>query len=176
ESMSIPEASATTAPLWEHCVRAIEHAWRLGSHDLPLIGSGDWNDGMNRVGAEGRGESVWLGWFLVTVLRSSASLADKRDPEYASLWRKRAENLSNAIERSCWDGEWYLRGFFDDGSPLGSRANQEARIDSIAQSWAVLSGAADPARCSQAMKSTTHELVRKDDSLVLLFTPPFDHS
>jgi cyclic beta-1,2-glucan glucanotransferase len=176
ESMSIPAVSATSAPLWEHCVRAIEHAGQLGSHGIPLIGSGDWNDGLNRVGAEGRGESVWLGWFLLTVLRSFAGLAGKRDPELAAAWRKRAESLASAIEHSCWDGEWYVRAFFDDGSPMGSRANPEMRIDSLPQSWAVLSGAADPAHALQAMQSATRDLVRKDDDLVLLFTPPFDHS
>ena len=176
EHMAIPAISATTAPLWEHCIRAIEHAWRLGSHDLPLIGSGDWNDGLNRVGSEGRGESVWLGWFFLTVLRSSAVLADKRDPERASLWRKRADDLASAIENSCWDGEWYLRAFFDDGSPMGSHHNEELRIDSLPQSWAVLSGSADPVRSLQAMNSATRDLVRQDDELVLLFTPPFDHS
>jgi cyclic beta-1,2-glucan synthetase len=176
EKMSIPAVSPISAPLWEHCVRAIEHAWRLGSHDIPLIGSGDWNDGLNEVGKEGRGESVWLGWFFLTVLRSSATIADKRDPERAVLWRKRADDLAKAIEHSCWDGEWYLRAFFDDGSPLGSHTNQEARIDSLPQSWAVLSGAADPARALQGMTSATRDLVPKDDQLVLLFTPPFDHS
>jgi cyclic beta-1,2-glucan synthetase len=176
ERMSVPAVSATTAPLWEHCVRAIETAWRLGSHDIPLIGSGDWNDGFNHIGTEGRGESVWLGWFLLTVLRASAVIADKRDPERASVWRTRAEGLADAIERSCWDGEWYLRAFFDDGSVLGSSANSEARIDSLSQSWAVLCGAADPARSLQALNSATRELVRPDDQLVLLFTPPFDHS
>jgi len=176
EHMATPTVSATSAPLWEHCIRAIEHAWRLGSHDLPLIGSGDWNDGLNEVGTEGRGESVWLGWFFLTVLRSSAVLADRRDPERASLWRKRADDLASAIEHSCWDGEWYLRAFFDDGSPLGSHNNQEARIDSLPQSWAVLSGSADPARSLQAMNSATRDLVRQYDQLVLLFTPPFDHS
>ncbi|HYV62327.1 MAG TPA: glucoamylase family protein [Bryobacteraceae bacterium] len=176
ESMSMPAVSPTGDSLWEHCVRAIEHAWQLGSHGLPLIGSGDWNDGFNRVGTEGRGESVWLGWFFLTVLRSSAVLADNRDPQRAAVWRKRAEDLASAIEHSCWDGEWYLRAFFDDGSPLGSRANQEARIDSLPQSWAALSGSGDPARALQAMQSATRELVRNDDQLVLLFTPPFDHS
>jgi len=176
EHMSIPPVSATSAPLWEHCVRAVEHAWQLGSHELPLIGSGDWNDGLNEVGTEGKGESVWLGWFFLTVLRSAATLADKRDPEHATLWRTRADDLASAIEHSCWDGEWYLRAFFDDGSPLGSRANQEARIDSLPQSWAALSGSADPARVLQGMQSATRELVRKNDQLVLLFTPPFDHS
>jgi cyclic beta-1,2-glucan glucanotransferase len=176
EHMSTPAVSATGAPLWEHCVRAIEHAWQLGSHDLPLIGSGDWNDGFNHVGSEGRGESVWLGWFFLTVLNSSAALAEKRDPEHALVWRERAASLARAIEDSCWDGEWYLRAFFDDGSPLGSRANLEARIDSLPQSWAVLSGAADPARALQAMQAAARNLVRKDDRSVLLFTPPFDHS
>jgi len=131
---------------------------------------------LNRVGPEGRGESVWLGWFFLTVLRSSATLADKRDPERASVWRNRADDLARAIEHSCWDGEWYLRAFFDDGSPMGSRSNQELRIDSLPQSWAVLSGSADPERALQGMQSATRDLVRKDDQLVLLFTPPFDHS
>nr|AEQ20570.1 cellobiose phosphorylase [uncultured bacterium CSLD10] len=176
ERVSIAPVSATSAPLWEHCVRAMEHAWQLGSHGIPLIGTGDWNDGLNEVGAEGRGESVWLGWFLLSVLRSLADLADKRDPERASVWRKRAVDLATAIEHSCWDGEWYLRAFFDDGSSLGSRANQEARIDSLPQSWAVLSGSGDPARSLQAMESASNQLVRKHDHLVLLFTPPFDHS
>ncbi|MGH9648075.1 MAG: GH36-type glycosyl hydrolase domain-containing protein, partial [Bryobacteraceae bacterium] len=176
EHMAAPGVSPTTAPLWEHCVRAIEHAWRLGAHDLPLIGSGDWNDGFNHVGTEGRGESVWLGWFLLTVLRSSAALAAKRDPEHASVWRQRAEALAGAIEHVCWDGEWYLRAFFDDGSPMGSSKNQELRIDSLPQSWAVLSGAGDPARALQAMQSATRDLVKQDDQIVLLFTPPFDHS
>jgi cyclic beta-1,2-glucan synthetase len=176
ERMSIPAVSATVAPLWEHCVRAIEHAALLGSHDLPLIGSGDWNDGLNQVGTEGRGESVWLGWFSLTVLRSCAALADKRDPVRASAWRKRADALASAIERSCWDGEWYLRAFFDDGSAMGSHSSPEMRIDSLPQSWAVLSGSADPVRCLQAMHSAARDLVRTDDELVLLFTPPFDHS
>jgi cyclic beta-1,2-glucan synthetase len=176
EHMSVPAVSATTAPLWEHCIRAIEDAWRLGPHGIPLIGSGDWNDGFNQVGTEGRGESVWLGWFFLAVLRSCSVIADKRDPEHASIWRTRADRLANAIEQSCWDGEWYLRAFFDDGSALGSKANPEARIDSLAQSWAILSGAGDPARSLQAMNSATHELVRPVDQLVLLFTPPFDHS
>ena len=176
ERIGISPVSANTAPIWEHCVRAMEHAWKLGSHGIPLIGNGDWNDGLNEVGPEGRGESVWLGWFLLTVLRSMADLADKRDPERASIWRKRATDLASAIEKTCWDGDWYLRAFFDDGSPLGSHANQEARIDSLPQSWAVLSGSADPARALQGMKSATSELVRQDEELVLLFKPPFDHS
>ena len=176
EHMSAPGVSASGAPLWEHCIRAIEHGWRLGSHGIPLIGSGDWNDGLNRVGAEGRGESVWLGWFFMTVLRSCAVLADKRDPERASLWRKRADELASAIEHSCWDGEWYLRAFFDDGSPLGSHNNKELRIDSLPQSWSVISGSADPARSLQAMREATRQLVPQDDQLVLLFTPPFDNS
>jgi cyclic beta-1,2-glucan synthetase len=176
ERMSIPMVSATSASLWEHCIRAIENAWKLGPHGLPLIGSGDWNDGLNQVGTEGWGESVWLGWFFQTVLRSCAALADKRDPARASVWRKRAQSLARAIEESSWDGEWYLRAFFDNGSPLGSRANQEARLDSLPQSWAVLSGTADPARSSRAMQSVMRDLVREHDQLVLLFTPPFDHS
>jgi len=176
ESMSLPAVSATGASLWEHCVRAIEHAGKLGAHGIPLIGTGDWNDGFNHVGGEGRGESVWLGWFLIGVLRSFAALADRRDSTHAAIWRQRADDLASATEHSCWDGEWYLRAFFDDGSPMGSHTNTEARIDSLSQSWAVLSGAGDSARSRQAMKSANRELVRDDDRMVLLFKPPFDHS
>jgi len=148
----------------------------MGPQGLPLFGNGDWNDGMNLVGREGRGESVWLAWFLLSILRTFADLADQRDPAWAAHCRERIAQLSKNVEASCWDGEWYLRGFFDDGSPLGSNRNSEARIDSLPQSWAVISGAADPARARIAMESADRQLVKQSDRVVLLFIPPFDHS
>jgi cyclic beta-1,2-glucan synthetase len=176
--MFTPNVSATTAPLWEHCRLAIDHAGKTGPHDLPLIGTCDWNDGMNRVGVAGRGESIWLGWFLSTVLESFAQLMDDRGAEMSmtSKWRRQAESLKAALEHSGWDGDWYLRAYFDNGTPLGSHMNEEARIDSLPQSWAVISGAADPARARRAMESAEANLVRERDKMVLLFTPPFDHS
>jgi cyclic beta-1,2-glucan synthetase len=176
ERMFIPVVSSQTAPLWEHCRRALDHAWQLGPHSLPLFGNGDWNDGMNRVGVEGRGESTWLAWFLNTVLESFAPFVETRLPAVAASWRERASALAAAMERSGWDGDWYLRGYFDNGSPLGSHLNEEAKIDSLPQSWAVICGAADPDRARRAMESAERYLVREQDHLVCLFTPPFDHS
>jgi cyclic beta-1,2-glucan synthetase len=181
ERMFTPTVSAATAPLLEHCKRALDCGFKLGRHSLPLMGDGDWNDGMNLVGAEGRGESVWLGWFLCTVLESYADLLENRTDAAeaagtASKWRGHATALKAALEHSGWDGDWYLRAYFDNGSTLGSHVNEEARIDSLPQSWAVISGAADPARAGRAMESAEANLVRERDRLVLLFTPPFDHS
>jgi cyclic beta-1,2-glucan synthetase len=142
---------------------------------LPLIGSHDWNDGMNRVGIEGRGESVWLGWFLHATLTRFAPLCERIGHEaQAAAYRQRADGLLQALEAHAWDGDWYLRAYYDDGRPLGSVKNREGQIDSIAQSWAVLSGAAAPARAAQAMDAVAERLVRRDDQLLLLFTPPFD--
>jgi cyclic beta-1,2-glucan synthetase len=139
------------------------------------MGAGDWNDGMNRVGAGGQGESVWLGWFLLTSLRRFADVAEARgDTPWATSCRHEAERLRAAIEEHAWDGHWYRRAYFDDGTPLGSAQNDECRIDSIAQSWAVLSGAADPERARQALAAVNDQLVRPDDGLILLFTPAFD--
>ena len=176
ENLFVPGVSVESAPVWEHCRRALEAAWHLGPNDLPLIGHCDWNDGMNHVGNQGRGESVWLAWFLISVQRQFAELADTRDPALAKLCRERAAHLQTAIEATCWDGDWYLRAFFDDGSPLGSHRNAEARIDSLPQSWAVIAGGGDPARALTAMNSANRELVKDSDREVLLFTPPFDHS
>jgi cyclic beta-1,2-glucan synthetase len=178
ERVFVPMISAQTAPLWEHCRRALDHAMRLGVHEIPLIGTGDWNDGLNRVGIDGRGESVWLGWFLCSVLESFAQVMESRESgrSLAPGWREHVRELSIALERNCWDGDWYLRGFFDNGTTLGSHANSEARIDSLPQSWAVISGAADPARARRAMQSAESQLVIERDRLALLFTPPFDHS
>ncbi len=178
ERLFIPAVSPYTAPLWEHCQRAIDHASRFGAHGLPLFGSGDWNDGMNRVGAEGRGESIWVAWFLCTVLEDFATVMEKRNggPELAAKWRGSAAQIAKAVEQSSWDGEWYLRGFFDNGAPLGSHANEEARIDSLPQSWAVISGAGDVDRRQRAVQSADRTLVDEAGRLVRLFTPPFDHS
>ncbi len=175
ERLFVPPISAHTAPLWEHCRRAIDRAWRLGAHGLPLFGSGDWNDGMNLVGIEGRGESVWLAWFLCAVVESFSPFMEEKDSPAAAAWRARAAILKDAAEATCWDGDWYLRGFFDNGTPLGSHANTEARIDSIAQSWAVIAHA-EPARARRALESTDRLLVDDVNKLVRLFTPPFDHS
>jgi cyclic beta-1,2-glucan synthetase len=177
ELYSQPSVSAEEATIFEHCRRAIEKGDTSGRHELPLIGSCDWNDGMNSVGDEGKGESVWLAWFLVDVLKKFAQVAARRgEREFASRCRDRAGVLSAAVERAAWDGEWYLRAFFDDGSPLGSHDNAEARIDSLAQSWSVISGAGNPDRAAVAMRSVEQHLIREKEKLALLFTPPFDTS
>lgn len=170
-----PVVSDQRASLFEHCARALERSLATGAHGLPLMGGGDWNDGMNRVGHQGRGESVWLAWFLISCLRSFAPLAEARGEQArATRWRAHADALAAACEREAWDGKWYRRAFFDDGTPLGSVSNQECRIDSLAQSWAVLSGAGRPDRAVRAMESVQQHLVREGHGLVLLFTPPFD--
>jgi cyclic beta-1,2-glucan synthetase len=221
-----PERSAQSATLFEHCAAALDRSLALGAHGLPLMGSGDWNDGMNRVGhdgrgesvwlgwflhkvmatltpiveargdhglplfgtgdwndgmnrvgREGRGESVWLGWFLYTALAAFAPHAEARgDAARAQRWRELMKGVRRALERNGWDGDWYRRAFFDDGTPLGSATNVECRIDSIAQSWSVLSGAANPAHAARAMAAVEEYLLRRGDGLVLLLTPPFDHS
>ncbi|ROM89664.1 glycosyl transferase [Pseudomonas brassicacearum] len=172
-----PMPADESASLFEHCARGLDQCLALtGVHGLPLIGSGDWNDGMNRVGAGGQGESVWLGWLLLSTLESFAPLADGRDDQRAGRWRAHAEVLREALEREAWDGDWYRRATFDDGTWLGSAACEECRIDSIAQSWAVLSGGADPARARLAMASLERLLIRRKDGVALLFTPPFAHT
>ena len=169
---SVTEATHT---LYEHCLRAVEAGSTSGPHGLPLMGGGDWNDGMNRVGIRGRGESVWLGWFLYTALQRFARLCEVReDTEKAQVLRERAEALREALAAEAWDGDWYRRAYYDDGTPLGSARNQECRIDSIAQSWAVLSGAGEPRQAAAAMEAVNAHLVREQEGLVLLFTPPFD--
>ncbi|HEY6572557.1 MAG TPA: carbohydrate-binding protein, partial [Candidatus Eisenbacteria bacterium] len=176
EAYGHPSTSAEGGTLYEHCLRAIERSLTSGSHGLPLIGSGDWNDGMNQVGPKGRGESVWLGWFLSAILKDFAALAEGRgERERASRYRNEAGRLANVIEQA-WDGEWYRRGYFDDGTPLGSAQNEECRIDSIAQSWAVLSGTAPPGRAERAMDSVRTHLIRRDAHVVLLLAPAFDTS
>ena len=172
-----PMAADEAASLFEHCARGLDQCLTLtGRMGLPLIGTGDWNDGMNRVGEGGGGESVWLGWLLLRTIALFAPHADRRDPQRAARWRAHAASLRAALEREAWDGQWYRRATYDDGTWLGSRASEECRIDSIAQSWAVLSGAADPQRARTAMDALQAELVRQEDGLALLFTPPFDRS
>lgn len=172
-----PETSLDRASLYTHCAVALDQSVALtGSLGLPLIGGGDWNDGMNRVGEGGQGMSVWLGWHLIHAIRRFAPFADAREPERAARWRAHAEAVSTAIETVAWDGEWYRRATYDDGAWLGSTDSDECRIDSIAQTWAVISGAGAPDRAAQAMASVRRHLVDRDQRLVKLFTPPFDRT
>jgi cyclic beta-1,2-glucan synthetase len=174
DAYMLPQVSSETATVFEHCVRAITYAARYGVHGLPLMGSGDWNDGMNRVGHEGRGESVWLGWFLVVILKEFGAICDRHGrADLARRYRSEAQALIGMLELS-WDGGWYRRAYFDDGTPLGSAQNEECRIDSLTQSWAVLSGAAQPRRAARAIEAVRAHLVRREAQLVLLLTPPFD--
>jgi cyclic beta-1,2-glucan synthetase len=175
ESYFEPRVSQTSASLFEHCARTLDRSLAVGSHGLPLIGTGDWNDGLNRVGELGKGESVWLGWFLHVILWEFSKVADARGEHVrAEAWRLHVSALKAALEREAWDGGWYRRAYFDDGTPLGSAENQACRIDSIAQSWGVMSGAAEPGRIARAMAAVDQQLVRRPEGLVLLFTPPFD--
>jgi len=175
EAYLTPATSSQRASLWEHCRRAVERGLTAGSHGLPLIGAGDWNDGLNRVGIEGKGESVWLGWFLIAVLKGMAGMAELRgDAAEGESYRQQAGELADRIEQEAWDGAWYLRAFTDEGLPLGSSTSEEGWIDSLPQSWAWLSGQADRQRAEKALESANRHLVRPDEGLVLLFTPPFD--
>jgi len=172
-----PQRSAEAASLYEHCVRAIKHGLRFGEHQLPLMGCGDWNDGMNLVGRDGKGESVWLAWFLYENLQLFAGLARGRgDEAFADVCSAQALLLLGNIEAHAWDGNWYRRAYFDDGTPLGSSENDECQIDSISQSWAVISGGGDPLRARQAMAAVDQRLVRRDAQLIQLLAPPFDTS
>jgi len=168
-----------TATLYEHCLRALDQGSTAGPYGLPLIGAGDWNDGLNRVGIEGEGESVWLGWFLYVTLTRFAWVCEEMDDlDQGESLRERAEELREALEASAWDGEWYIRARYDDGTPLGSSESEECQIASMAQSWAVLSGAGRKERVEQAMASVADRLVQEMDDigLLLLFTPPFDET
>jgi cyclic beta-1,2-glucan synthetase len=172
---STPQVSPETATVYDHCVRALLKGATAGPHDLPLMGTGDWNDGMNQVGAEGKGESVWLAWFLASTLDHFVPLAQARGDEERVDWcHTQIARLKAACEASAWDGAWYRRAYYDDGTPLGSHGSEDCQIDSIAQSWAVLSGAVDNERAQQAMASVAERLVHEDEGLVLLLTPPFD--
>jgi len=175
ESYFQPGVSSVSATLFEHCARALDRSLTVGEHGLPLMGTGDWNDGMNEIGKAGHGESVWLGWLLHAALSRFALVAEERgEPARAAGWREHAAKLVLALEEQAWDGRWYRRAYFDDGTPLGAAVNTECRIDSIAQSWAVISGAATPSRAVQAMAAVEEHLVRREEGLILLFTPPFN--
>jgi len=173
----LPTMGSKGVSLYQHATQAIKNGLKFGEHGLPLMGSGDWNDGMNRVGIEGRGESVWLGFFLYDVLKRFSPLAlHCGDNEFAKICNEESRKLQQQLETHGWDGKWYRRAYFDDGTPLGSASNDECQIDSIAQSWSVLSGAADPLRAKEAMASLYHHLVSEADGVVKLLTPPFDKS
>ena len=171
----MPGRSGEHGTLYDHCVRAIRNGLRFGEHGLPLIGSCDWNDGMDKVGEHGKGESVWLAFFLCEVLKRFAEVADMRnDTEFSAECREQARRIAANVEQNAWDGEWYRRAYFDDGTPLGSHTNEECQIDSISQSWGVLSGAADPVRARGAMEQVNQRLVRRDSGIIQLLDPPFD--
>lgn len=175
EVYAAPQVGPETGTVYEHCVRALDNGWKLGEHGLPLMGIGDWNDGMNHVGIGGKGESVWLAWFQIACYKAFLPLAERRkDAARVARWKERIAALTAAAEEHAWDGGWYRRAYFDDGTPLGSAANDECQIDSLAQSWAVLCGVADPARARQAVHAAVNQLVKPAERLVLLFQPPFD--
>jgi cyclic beta-1,2-glucan synthetase len=177
ERYSIPRVSEQDGTVYEHCLKAIERGLKFGAHGLPLIGSGDWNDGFSRVGVRGRGESVWLGWFIYLTLQRFAKIcAVQGDTELTNHYAEVCSKLQESLELHGWDGGWYRRAYFDDGSPMGSARNKECQIDALAQSWAVLSGAAKPTRAEDAMLALEHYLIRKDEGILLLLTPPFDTS
>jgi len=177
EKMFRPVASSRTASLWEHCLLAIKQGTKLGEHGLPLFGNGDWNDGMNHVGIEGRGESVWLAWFLIDVLQAFVKLSDQHgDLSHTAEWKDQIKSLKSALEAHAWDGKWYLRGYFDNGALLGSHQSDEAKIDSLPQSWSVIAQGSNSEHQYQAVASALEMLVRSQESIVCLFTPPFDHS
>ncbi|MBX6363879.1 MAG: glycosyl transferase [Gemmatimonadetes bacterium] len=177
EAFVFPTPTGTTASLYEHCCAALDRSLTTGAHGLPLIGTGDWNDGMNRVGREGRGESVWLGFFLFAILEAFIPLcAGRGDAARAHRYHEYRERLRHALNDAGWDGEWYRRAFYDDGAPLGSRESDECRIDAIAQAWAVLSGAAPPERARQALDALEAQLVDERAGLIRLLAPPFDRT
>ncbi|HEY5084210.1 MAG TPA: protein ndvB, partial [Rhizomicrobium sp.] len=177
DAFSQPQVTHETASLYEHCARPLDASCPVGVHDLPLMGTGDWNDGMNRVGEQGRGESVWLGWFLHTAMQHFLPYAEtRRDAPRAAGWLVHMDVLRRGLELNGWDGAWYRRAYFDDGFALGSAANRECRIDSIAQSWSVISGVAPRDKARKAMEAVDRYLVRTEDRLMMLFTPPFVES
>ncbi len=177
EAFLLPADSGESGTVYEHCCRAIDRSLTVGAHGLPLIGTGDWNDGMNRVGREGRGESVWLGFFLYGILEDFAAICESRsDFGRAERYRRYRAHLRAALNEGGWDGGWYRRAYYDDGAPLGSAESDECRIDTIAQAWAVLSGAAPPERAAQALDALERSLVREDERLIALLTPPFDRT
>lgn len=177
EAYIVPQVSKVIGTLYEHCYKAIERSLKFGPHDLPLIGSGDWNDGMNRLGIGGKGESVWLGWFLIRILKDFAALCEKEnDADRAARYRAFAKKIAAAIDANAWDGAWYRRAYDDEGNPIGSSQSDECKIDLIAQTWAVLSGGGEARRIKQAMKSVEEHLLLPEEGMALLLTPPFQHT
>lgn len=173
----VPSISDQSATLYDHCVRSITHGLRFGRNGLPLIGCGDWNDGMNLVGAQGRGESVWMAFFLFEVLTQFSKVATLYgDRAFAEKCSEQLASLQKNIEQNGWDGEWYRRAYFDDGRPLGSSSNSECQIDSIPQSWSVLSGAGNRERSRMAMNAVDSRLIDRNNGIIKLFDPPFDKS
>jgi cyclic beta-1,2-glucan synthetase len=177
ESYLAPEDSGQSASLYEHCCRALDRSLTTGRHGLPLMGTGDWNDGMNRVGRKGRGESVWLGFFIYHILESFIPLCEQKgDEKRAGEYQEYRVHLGEALNTAGWDGEWYRRAYYDDGTPLGSAQNDECRIDALAQAWAVISNAVPPKRAAQAIEALETHLVSEEDGLIRLLTPPFDQT
>ena len=177
EAFFKPSVAGGLSSLYEHCARALDVSLSLGAHGLPLIGTGDWNDGMNRVGEKGRGESVWVGWFLLAAIAAFTPYAQARNESgRVARWGQCAATVRTALESTGWDGQWYRRGYYDDGTPLGSNDSGECKIDAIAQSWSVISGAADATHAALAMNAVEKHLIRNEDRIALLFTPPFDRS
>ena len=175
DQFATPAASTTKATLYEHCARAIDAGLTVGPHGLPLMRAGDWNDGMDRVGAGGKGESIWLAWFLLVVMRDFQPLAIARgDHALATRLGVSVRRLASAVEEHGWDGAWYRRAYFDDGSPLGSSSSTECRIDAIAQSWAVIAGQGDPERARRALDAAEAQLVHDQPPIMMLLTPPFE--
>jgi cellobiose phosphorylase len=175
ERYELPTVSSLEETVYQHCLRAVDNAFRFGAHGLPLMGTGDWNDGMNKIGAEGAGESVWMAWFLAVVLRRMIPWVEEYggDRDRAAAYRTEIKRLLAAVEEHCWDGAWYRRAYFDDGTPLGSRVNDECRIDSLSQTWSVIAGG-DRERSALAMQSVEEFLIRRDNRVILLLDPPFD--
>ncbi|XUW94362.1 glucoamylase family protein [Wukongibacter sp. M2B1] len=177
ERYGIPRISEEKGTVYEHCVRAIDISLRYGEHGIPLMGSGDWNDGMSTVGNKGKGESIWLGWFIYYTLMKFIDICSEiKDFDREKRYRESAKGISRNIDKNAWDGAWYRRAYFDDGTPLGSIENTECMIDSLAQSWAVISKAGDESKIEKAMDSVEKYLIKRDEGLILLFTPPFDNS
>ncbi|NMA86933.1 MAG: glycosyl transferase, partial [Tissierellia bacterium] len=176
ERYEVPSISDDIGTVYEHCIRAIEKSLNFGERGLPLMGGGDWNDGMNKIGYKGQGESIWLGWFIITVLKAFITICESMgNLEKAEKYNKIIINLKTAIEENAWDGEWYRRAYFDNGTPIGSKENTECIIDSIAQSWSVISGEGDAKRIKIALNSVEKYLVNNEEGIIALLTPAFDN-